>query len=41
VVVGLKIDRFHKKLPFDIFVEKVMNYEVTNFKNGGDLKPLF
>ena len=40
-VIGLQIDKFHKKVPFDIFIEKVMNYVITNFKNGGDLKPLF
>ena len=41
VVVGLKMDKFHKKVPFETFAEKLQNYVISNFKHGADLQPIF
>ena len=41
VILALRIERFNKKIPFHQFIEKVYFYIVTNFKDGGDLYPLF
>ena len=40
-VLALKHERFHKKVPFSQFVEKVYGYVLSNFKDGGDMKPIF
>ena len=40
-VVGLRYEKFHKKLPFSQFVDKVYFYVISNYKHGGDLKPIF
>ena len=40
-VVGMKIETFHLKVPFETFKHKVMNYAISNYKNGGDMKPIF
>ena len=40
-VIGIKIDNFHLKVPFKMFKDKVMNYAVSNHKDGGDMKPIF
>ena len=40
-VVGMKIEKFHLKVPFETFKDKVMNYVISNYKNGGDMKPIF
>ena len=39
--MALRIERFNKKIPFHQFIKKVYFYIVTNFKDGGDLYPLF
>ena len=41
VVVGMKIEKFHLKVPFETFKDKIMNYVISNYKNGGDMKPIF
>ena len=38
---GMKIEKFHLKVPFEIFKDKVMNYIISNYKNGGDMKSIF
>ena len=40
-VVGMKIRNFHLKVPFKTFKYKVVNYIISNYKNGGDMKPIF
>ena len=40
-ILGLKYERFHKKVPFSQFVEKVYGYVLSNFKDGGDMKAVF
>ena len=37
----MKIEKFHLKFPFETFKDKVMNYVISNYKNGGDMKPIF
>ena len=40
-VLALKYEKFHKKVPFSQFVEKVYGYVLSNFKDGGDMKAVF
>ena len=40
-VVGMQIENFHQKVPFETFKDKVMNYVIFNYKIGGDLNPIF
>ena len=40
-VVGMKIEKFHLKVLFETFKDKIMNYVISNYKNGGDMKPIF
>ena len=40
-VLGLRIEKFHKKATFTIFKEKIYNYIIFNFKDGHDIRPLF
>ena len=40
-ILGMRVEKFHKKLPFHQFTEKTYFYIVTNYKDGGDLYPLF
>ena len=41
VILALRSERFDKKVSFQEFTDKVANYVVTNFKDGGDIQPLF
>ena len=41
VILALRAERFDKKVLFQEFVDKVSNYVVLNFKDGGDIQPLF
>ena len=41
VILALRAERFDKKVSFQEFVDKVSNYAVSNFKDGGDIQPLF
>ena len=40
VVIGLRIERFHKKSGYQFFVEKVGNYIVKKLTDGADIKML-
>ena len=41
-VLGLKHEDFKQKSPsFEDFLEKVSTYAISNFKDGGDMNPLF
>ena len=40
-VVGIKINKFHHKVPFETFKDKIINYVISNYKNGGEMKPIF
>ena len=40
-VVGMKIETFQQKFPFETFKDKIINYVISNYKNGGDMKPIF
>ena len=37
----IRVEKFDKKLPYHQFIEKVYFYMVSNYKDGGDLYPLF
>ena len=41
VILDLRSERFDKKVSFQEFTDKKANYVVTNFKDGGDIQPLF
>ena len=40
-VVRMKIEKFHSKVLFEMFNDKVMNYVISNYKNGGDMNTIF
>ena len=40
VVIGLRIEKFHKKAGYQFFVEKVGNYVVKKLTDGADIKML-
>ena len=41
-VLGLRHEKFKHKAPsFESFLEQVSTFAISNFKDGGDLKPLF
>ena len=40
-VLGLRVERLNKKLPFHQFTEKVYFHAFSTYKDGGDLHPLF
>ena len=40
-VVCMRIGEFHLKFPFETFKDKVMNYVISNYKNEGNMKPIF
>ena len=41
IILALRSERFDKNVSFQEFTDKVANYVVTNFKDGGDIQPLF
>ena len=41
VILALRSERFDKKVSFQEFMDKIANYVVTNYKDGGDIQPLF
>ena len=42
VVIGLSHEKLTKKdMSFEVFLDKVPNYVISNLKDGGDAKPLF
>ena len=40
-VTGMKIENYHQKVPFETFKDKIMNYVISNYKSGRDMKPIF
>ena len=40
-VLGLRVERLNKKLPFHQFIEKVYYHAVSTYKDRGDLHSLF
>ena len=39
-VLALKTERFHKKVTYEVFIEKICNYVIKKYSNGADVKPL-
>ena len=39
-ILALKVEKFHKKVSYEIFVEKICNYVVQNYTDGEDIKVL-
>ena len=39
-ILAFKYEKLDKKAQFQIFIEKVLNYAISNFKDGGDIAPL-
>ena len=37
----MKMENFHLKVPFETFKDKIMNYVISDYKSGGDMKPIF
>ena len=37
----MMIEKNHLKVPFETLKDKVMNYVISNCKNGGHMKPIF
>ena len=29
------------EIPFEMSKDKIINYSISNYKNGGDMKPIF
>ena len=40
-VIGMRYEKFHKKVPFETFVDNMDNYAMSNLKDGASLRPLF
>ena len=41
-MLSLRHEKFkHKDPSYENFLEKISTYVISNFKDGGDLKPLF
>jgi len=40
-VLAMRSEKFEKKVPFQIFVEKIATYVVSNLKDGGDIQTIF
>ena len=41
IILALRLEHFDKKVSFQEFTDKVANHVVPNFKDGGDIQPLF
>ena len=39
-ILSLKFEKFHKKLPYEQFVDKVNQFVLGNYKDGSDIKCL-
>ena len=39
-ILALKVERFSKKVSYEVFVEKLCNYIVKKYPDGADIKPL-
>ena len=40
-VIGMKYEKFDRKVPFETFLENMNNYAITNLKDGATLQSLF
>ena len=40
-ILGLRSEKFDKKVQFQVFLEKLGTYIVSNLKDGGDIQPLY
>ena len=40
-IMGLRSEKFNKKVQFQVFLEKLGTYIVSNLKDGGDVQPLY
>ena len=40
-ILALRSERFDKKVPFQIFMERLATYVVSNLKDGGDIQIIF
>ena len=40
-VVGMMIEKTHRKVPFETYKDKIMSYVISNYKNGGDINLIF
>ena len=39
-ILALKYEKLDKKAQFQTFIEKALNYAISNYKDGGDIAPL-
>ena len=39
-ILALKVEKFHKKVSYEIFIEKICNYVVKKYTDGADIKIL-
>ena len=40
-IIALRSEKFDRKLQFQVFLEKIGTYIVSNLKDGGDIQPLY
>ena len=40
-ILALRSEKFDKKVQFQVFLEKLGTYIVSNLKDGGDIQPLY
>ena len=40
-ILALRSEKFDKKIPFQVFLEKISTYTISNLKDSGDIQPLF
>ena len=40
-ILALRSERFDKKVHFQVFMEKMGNYVISNLKDGGDIQSIF
>ena len=39
-ILALRVEKFNKKLPYEQFIEKIVNYITKKYVDGADIKPL-
>ena len=39
-ILALKLEKFHKKLPYEQFIDKINQFVLGNYKDGSDIKCL-
>ena len=37
-ILALKFEKFHKKLPYEQFIDKINQFVLGNYKDGNDIK---